>query len=177
MGKTFKVMVVGEPGVGKTSLVMRVLGMSSGSISSQKYPVATEIWRKVYKSHVMEIHDTHYGSAQDFPCEDLKDMSGFILAFDMSSKDFLYHTRLWLDRIRRATKSEPPIVFIGNKSDKQDAISSSAIRTILERDYFVVSARTSQGVDVAFGRLFDMVLEITPMEDTMSEALQNLTLA
>ncbi|KAH9203757.1 hypothetical protein DL95DRAFT_472101 [Leptodontidium sp. 2 PMI_412] len=53
MGKTFKVMVVGEPGV---------LGMSSGSISS--YPVTTEIWRKVYKGHVMEIHDTHYGSAR-----------------------------------------------------------------------------------------------------------------
>ena len=125
----------------------------------------------------MEIHDTHYGSAQDFPCEDLKDMSGFILAFDMSSKDFLYHTRLWLDRIRRATKSEPPIVFIGNKSDKQDAISSSTIRTILERDYFVVSVRTSQRDDVASSCLFDMVSETTLMEDTVSQALLNLTLA
>ena len=123
----------------------------------------------------MEIHDAHYGSAKDFRCEDLKDMSGFMLAFDMSSKDFLYHTRLWLERIRRATKSEPPIVFIGNKSDKQDAISSSAIRMILERDYFVASARTSQGVDAAFGRLFDMILEISPIEDTVSQALENLT--
>ena len=34
MRKTFKVMVVGEPGVGKTSLVMGVLGMGSVSISS-----------------------------------------------------------------------------------------------------------------------------------------------
>ena len=84
----------------------------------------------------MKVHDAYYGPAQDFRCEDLRDMSGFILIFDISSKDFLYHTRPRLDRIRRATESEPPIVFIRNKSDKQDAISYSAIRTTLESDYF-----------------------------------------
>ena len=139
MGKTFKVMVVGEPGVGKTSLVMRVLGMSSGSISSVCILVDC-LWRVLITE--VPSNDGDLAEGLQGPC---------------------YGDPRHTLRIR--------------KSDKQDAISSSAIRTILERDYFVVSARTSQRDDVASSCLFDMVSEITLMEDTVSEALQNLTLA
>ena len=102
-------------------------------------------------------------------------MSGFNIVFDMSSDMYAYQTKLWHDQIRKATKPNSSIVFIGNKSDKEDAIPCSKINTILEHDYFVASARTSQGVDVAFGRLFDMVSGATLVEDTVSEALRNLS--
>lgn len=125
----------------------------------------------------MEIHDTHYGSAQHFRCEDLNKDMWFIIVFDMSSDTYSYQTKLWHDQIRKATKPNSSIVFIGNKSDKEDAIPCSKTNTILEHDYFVASARTSQGVDVAFGRLFDMVSGATLVEDTVSEALRNLSLA
>jgi small GTP-binding protein len=170
--RKLKICLVGDVGVGKTSLIRRYVL----DVFDDKY-IAT-IGTKVTKKDVV-VKNPRTGDEENVTLlvwdimgqpsfrEVLREAyfygaQGAIAVCDVTSKESLSELRYWI-KAMTATTGRVPIVFLGNKSDLKDETRV----TIEEIEMFakkhdaaamMTSAKTGQNVEQAFGALIDSIL-------------------
>ena len=170
--RKLKICLVGDVGVGKTSLIRRYVL----DVFDDKY-IAT-IGTKVTKKDVV-VKNPRTGDEENVTLlvwdimgqpsfrEVLREAyfygaQGAIAVCDVTSKESLNELRYWI-KAMTATTGRVPIVFLGNKSDLKDETRV----TIEEIEMFakkhdaaamMTSAKTGQNVEQAFSALIDSML-------------------
>ncbi len=154
----FKLLLVGDGGVGKTSLTRRYLtGLFD---ASTQLTVGADFYAKIVvlgNTRVfLQIWD--FGGEERFRvllpgyCNGAM---GAIFLFDLTRAGTLYHYNEWLDVINAHTRNIP-VLAIGTKADlvKSRSISrEDAEKYVLERGaatYLEVSAKTGENVERTF---------------------------
>jgi len=166
-----KVCLVGEVGVGKTSLVRRFV---TDTFDDKYIPT---VGTKVSKKSV-EIDWRGKPTMLDMTVWDIMGEKGFrtllkdayfhgaqgILAVcDMTIPDSLFDLNNWVNvAIKQA--GDIPFCFIGNKSDLCDDIrveegELAQLSTVHEAPYYITSAKSGENVDAAFISLSKQVVE------------------
>ncbi len=121
----FKVILLGDSEVGKTSLVRRLVDESFNN----RYEETTfydTVTKRVLTSDgdvvLLHIFDTagldRFDSLQG---SYFQGASGFVIVFDYTRRETFQNVTKWIEQLRlRATIEEPTIVLLGNKVDVQD---------------------------------------------------------
>ena len=119
----FKIVIVGDSGVGKTNLVKRFL-QNSFSLNTQA-TVGCEFFSNNYyindKLFKIEIWDTAGQERyKSITSAYYKGASGAILVYDVSNKTSFNNVDRWYQEIKECSSENIQIVMIGNKTDLTD---------------------------------------------------------
>ena len=164
--KLFKICIVGDGGVGKTTILHRYIDgkfyqntmMTIGTnfflkeISLDDYDstIRLQIWDLGGQEHFAPIRPSFYAGA-----------SGVIYTFDLTRLQTLINLKDWKDEVSHGLFKQVPCILIGNKLDLANEIGHMGIKSDIEEiknllnteHFFETSAKTNIGIDKAFHQL------------------------
>ena len=121
----FKIIIVGDTGVGKTNLVKRFF-QNSFSLNTQA-TVGVEFFSNNYfindKLFKIEIWDTAGQERyKSITASYYKGAAGAILVYDVTSLSTFNNIERWLKEIKECASKDIKILMVGNKTDLEDKI-------------------------------------------------------
>ncbi|MHA1835656.1 MAG: GTP-binding protein [Candidatus Odinarchaeia archaeon] len=164
----FKVIVIGDGGVGKTCLTLTfvkkefksdyipTLGvdvyMKEFGLGESK--VTLIIWDIAGQEKFDIIRKQYYKGAQ-----------GALLVFDLTRPETFYNIEKWHEELVINVSEKIPIILLANKSDVEDKrqVKSDEIELMAKKlrcDYFETSAKTGKNVDKAFYSLLKKIIKL-----------------
>jgi len=157
----YKILLVGDSGVGKSSLVMRYIDdqfkeefVSLVGIDFQVSLVAVgketaklQIWDTAGQERFHTLTRSYYRGAQ-----------GIIVVYDVTSEKSFGNVERWIEEINRCTDSSVALLIVGNKSDlknirKISYEAGSKYANELDVPFFETSAKTKLNVNQIFVRI------------------------
>lgn len=165
----FKVVILGEPAVGKTSLRKRYLGegfeqsyqMTIGAdfAIKRKGDNAIQIWDLAGQQSFSDVRALYYKGAQ-----------GGIIVFDITRSSTYERITSWIDEMLKQANRNLPIILVGNKADLRDSSETSVsnedaieyAKTLSDWSGFSVpyieaSALSGLNVDTIFDKLIEEI--------------------
>ncbi len=164
---TFKVVLVGDSGVGKSSLLNRYfdgeffenynatigVDFKSKEINVKEKTAKLQIWDTAGQERFRNITSSYYRMAH---C--------FILMFDTTNKDSFTNLNYWYGEIQKNKTKDALMVLIGTKKDMKDyrAVFIDNIKKYtFEKNmkYFETSAKMNDGIDFIFDYITDILID------------------
>jgi DnaJ family protein C protein 27 len=161
-----KIVSLGESRVGKSCLIKRfcegnrfvpqyipTIGIDYGArqFSVENVQFYAHFWDMSGDDSYFEVRNEFYG-----------DTDGFLLVFDLSSRDSFTQLGRWIDEAKRYGADLSVAVLCGNKQDSAKLTVSSdeaqAFAKKLNIPYFDTSAKSGKNVAEAFTQLFRLVM-------------------
>jgi len=172
----FKIVLIGDGGVGKTTLRRRWMG--EGFITSYILTVGADfavktlnmpngrevkfqIWDLGGQPHFKEVRKTFYAGT-----------AGALAVYDVTDRKSYNNIFGWIEEMLKNVKRKIPIVLVGNKIDLRDSASEAISteegiklrREIMEKYglkvlFIETSAKTGENVDKAFQGMAKLLLQ------------------
>jgi len=166
----FKIIVIGDPAVGKTSLINRFI--QDKFTADYKETIGTNILRKTIELKEMTINMTLWDIAGQERWTDMRHVyyqgsSGCIMVYDVSRPiTFKHIEEYWYPDFRNFCKEEKvPVILIANKNDvpaklkRVDSYEGTELGGKVNAFRFLeTSALTGQNVDEAFKALAEVLV-------------------
>ena len=175
----FKVVIVGDSGVGKTNLIGRYL--KNEYKQDTKATVGVEFGEKKYDINGLKIKAQLWDTAGQERYKAITSMyykgaKGSLIVFDLSSKPTFVNAEKWYNEIKKATDPSINLILVGNKSDlkdKRQVTSEDGENKAKEMGiaYMETSALNSENVDKAFNWLIEEITKKMKKED--DEAIED----
>ncbi|MFX1566469.1 MAG: Rab family GTPase [Promethearchaeota archaeon] len=162
----FKVVLVGDAEVGKTSLTTRFAygTFTDGYISTlgvdfivkslplDNYIVKLQAWDTAGQERYAGVRPIYYRGAK-----------GALLVFDITMRQSFVNVDKWYDQIRKFSGNDVPIILVGNKIDLVDSrlVSTDEVQVYAAQKgmpYFETSAKTDYAVNDVFLKLAEVIL-------------------
>jgi small GTP-binding protein len=168
-----KMCVIGDAGVGKTSLIRRFVVdkfddkyiATIGTKTSKKnvtvryadgnVNLKLMIWDILGQKSFSELQKSAYKGA-----------SGAFIVLDLTRRETLHTFKNWLSSLYNVTGTIP-VVVLANKNDLVGEFESDDIGNLVKDHgfpYYLTSAKTGENVNSAFHKLGKMILEFKPGE-------------
>jgi small GTP-binding protein len=163
---TFKCIVAGDGGTGKTTLINRYM--------TNKFSVDTKVTIGAgFYTKTLEIEDAliklqiwDFGGEKRFRfilptyC---KGAHGVIMAFDLTRLPTLVGLDEWIDIIKKNADS-PKIILIGTKLDLGQMVDDNIIQEFIEKNkeiasVYKTSSKTGENVEEVFAQMGNLLLE------------------
>ncbi len=163
----FKVCLMGDPGVGKTSLIRRyVYGVFSDKylktigtniykkeISVDNHDAVLMIWDIMGEETFRQILKTSYFYGSD----------ALMAVGDITRKETIESLTEWIDAAEGVIEKKVPIIMVANKSDLEWAVEEEYLEEISKAvgaiGYIITSAKTGEHVNEAFETLTRKLLQ------------------
>lgn len=162
----FKVVLVGDAEVGKTSLTTRFAygTFTDGYISTlgvdfivkslplSNYIVKLQAWDTAGQERYAGVRPIYYRGAK-----------GALLVFDITMRQSFVNADKWYDQIRKYSGVDVPIILVGNKIDLVDSrvVSTDEVQVYAAQKgmpFFETSAKTDYAVNNVFTKLAELIL-------------------
>ena len=162
----FKIVLVGDAEVGKTSLTQRFAygTFTNGYISTlgvdfivKSIPVENSIvkiqaWDTAGQERYSGVRPIYYRGAK-----------GALLVFDITMRQSFVNVEKWFDQIRRYAGADVPIVLVGNKVDLDESrvVATDEVKEYSKAQdlpYFETSAKTDIKVNDVFKKIAEQIL-------------------
>ena len=168
----FKILIIGESGVGKTCLLLRFTEDSFTTtflttigidfkikiINLEDKLIKLQIWDTAGQERFRTITKTYYKGAH-----------GIILTYDVTDQDSFKNIRNWIKQIEANAQGNVKRVLVGNKCDKPDRVVTEEEGKKLADDYsmsfFETSAKTNQNVSEVFNYLTKEILKSNDLKE------------
>jgi len=161
--KGIKVIVLGDSGTGKTSLLLRfVKNEFSNNITSDSIKKSITVDGQ---SMVMDIFDTRGQERFRTVTATFYSTAGAgLVVFDLSNEESFQSVEAWLHEIRRYTFADVPVIVVAMKSDVADkrVVTPAQIQQLADRISLPIheaSALNGSGVADVFQALGDRIRE------------------
>eukprot|EP00768_Dysnectes_brevis_P005831 gnl/Dysnectes_brevis/4376_a5855_1130.p1 GENE.gnl/Dysnectes_brevis/4376_a5855_1130~~gnl/Dysnectes_brevis/4376_a5855_1130.p1 ORF type:complete len:205 (+),score=20.93 gnl/Dysnectes_brevis/4376_a5855_1130:70-684(+) len=168
----YKLVIIGNSSVGKSSLISQFcldqftatyvstigIDFKSRELEIQGKKVKLQIWDTAGQERFRTIVKAYYRSAM-----------GVLVVYDVTDRSSFEGVRRWLADVDRLAPPEVCISLVGNKIDlptsDHSVTRSEAEAFAAEKGIplFLMSAKTSEGVDEAFQNLADRIFETQGM--------------
>ena len=162
---TKKLIIIGDGSVGKTAMLLNFVddikaGLTNSTIgvdfkskiievNNQK--IKLQIWDTAGQERFRNIAISYYRRSD-----------GIALVYDVSSQLSFDHIPKWMDSIAKNVTNTIPTILIGNKIDLDNKISLEQGQNMASEynvPFFQTSAKTGEGINEAFTKLAEMVLQ------------------
>ena len=159
-----KIIVAGDGGVGKTSLLNRYI--SNEFVEGMKLTVGTDFFTHVFdcKGRTVKIQVWDFGGEPRFRFilpDYCKGACGVLLAFDLNDFATLINLNEWLQIIRENV-ADSVTILVGTKADNAEFLDEETIKQfciINEIDEFIpTSSKTGENVDFVFYELIRRII-------------------
>jgi Ras-related protein Rab-8A len=162
----FKLLIIGESGVGKTCLLLRFTDDSFTAnhlttigidfkikiINLENKLIKLQIWDTAGQERFRTITKTYYKGAH-----------GIILTYDVTDANSFKNIRNWIKQIEANAQTNVCKVLVGNKCDKPDRTVTEEEGKKLAEDFgmilFETSAKTNKNVSEVFNYLTTEILK------------------
>ena len=160
-GVTFKILTIGESGVGKTCILRRFvenkflknhlatigIDFKTKTLTINNQEIKLKIWDTAGQERFRNITTQYYKGAD-----------GIVLVYDVTDDASYEKIRDWMDQILSNTqKDDIGLVLLGNKCDMEPRSvteeQGNKLAEELKISYFETSALTGQGIKEAFEQL------------------------
>lgn len=167
----FKVVVLGESGVGKTSIVARFLDANKqfseiplpSTIQSEDHFERLRFRDKSVHLHLVDVAGHKFTKAASFVPQIFRRVRGVVFVFDLTSQISFLEVNTWLDTVKELCSEELALVLVGNKSDESERwVDERNVQDFAKREgmfYMEASAKTRENVDEIFSVLVDLMIE------------------
>ena len=163
----FKILIIGESGVGKTCFLLRYAENSFVAnhlltigidfkikvIEIEGKSIKLQIWDTAGQDRFRTITKTYY-----------KGSHGVILVYDVCDERAFGNVKNWVNQIEQNAKSSICKVLVGNKCDKAERVITEEQGRKLAEEYnmkfYETSAKTGQNVEETFTYLTGEILKI-----------------
>ena len=157
----FKIVIVGNASVGKTSIKSTYLGLDY--VDNYHMTLGVEIGMKLFGKHQLHLFDI--GGQSGFSmAEYFSGAHGAVLVFDVTNRESFDAVGQWVEILSSRIGHMVPAVLVGNKSDlrgfgdvghisiEEASVKSQVLsqNTIYEIPYFETSAKTGLNIDHLF---------------------------
>ena len=178
--KTFKILTIGESGVGKTCILRRFvenkflknhlatigIDFKTKTLIINKQEIKLKIWDTAGQERFRNITTQYYKGAD-----------GIVLIYDVTDDASYEKIRDWMEQILSNTKREDiGLVLLGNKCDMEPrAVTEEQGNKMAEElkvSYFETSALTGQGINEAFNELTRDIMKRKGVGDGGNENLE-----
>ncbi|XP_074563085.1 ras-related protein RABA1f-like [Curcuma longa] len=165
----FKVVLIGDSGVGKSNLLSRftrnefslesksTIGVefATRSISVEDKVIKAQIWDTAGQERYRAITSAYYRGAV-----------GALLVYDVTRHITFENVERWLKELRDHTESNIVIMLVGNKADLRHlrAVSTDDAKTFAENEntfFMETSALESTNVETAFTEVLTQIHHVT----------------
>jgi small GTP-binding protein len=162
-----KVCVLGDPSVGKTSIINRYvknvfspeyLSTIGANISTKELEVdggklIFSIWDIAGQQTSRSLSASHYAGSE-----------GAIFVYDLTSQDSFDGLISWEHQLKKSIPKDVPRVLIGNKADMVVDIKDVPQDRLppgfkFKSNFFIASAKTGESVEEAFAYLGEQILK------------------
>jgi small GTP-binding protein len=166
-----KICLVGEEGVGKTSLIrryvfsqfdekyLRTVGtmvskkvVEIGPLEGTMYTLHMLVWDIMGRRDFMSLYKEAYFSRA----------RGILAVCDMTRPETLEHLNEWMEGINSSV-GEAPMIVLANKKDMAEHVRIEeddilALCEVHRAPYLTTSAKTGENVEVAFSKIAEMAV-------------------
>jgi len=189
----FKICLLGNPGVGKTSLIQKYVYDFFGDVYIRT--MGTKVTRKVIKIESEDVDNNYEVSLMIWDIMGQKIQSvlhknyfkfskGALIACDVTRKNTILDCEDWVNNLYEVTE-KIPVVFLANKVDLKDkiCITDEELMDLAKKydaPFYFTSAKTGENVNQAFyhlGRLMlDIAIRDTPLKKIETREMEPLQL-
>lgn len=168
-GSFIKIILIGDPEVGKTSIRRKYFG--KGFSNSYLPTLGSDFATKKINTNILQIWDlSGQDSFKQIRRQYYVGAHGAILVFDLTKEESFENLSTWVNELEAQAGHMFPIIFAGNKLDltlgKGIRIKTTRIEKYLEKlrasyklrfQYFDTSAKTGKNIDNIFLELVDEI--------------------
>jgi Ras-related protein Rab-11A/Ras-related protein Rab-11B len=177
----FKVVLIGDSGVGKSNLLSRftrnefnlesksTIGVefATKSIQTEGKTVKAQIWDTAGQERYRAITSAYYRGA-----------GGALLVYDMSKHSTFENVERWLKELRDHAEANIVVMLVGNKSDLRHlrAVETDEAMAFSEQynlAFIETSALDASGVDTAFQRILTEIYRLMSRRNMALEETAN----
>ncbi|XP_076878413.1 ras-related protein Rab-21-like [Brachyhypopomus gauderio] len=170
---SFKVVMLGEGCVGKTSIVLRYcenkfydkhITTLQASFFTKKLNIAGKrvnlaIWDTAGQERFHALGPIYY-----------RDSNGAILIYDITDEDSFQKVKSWVKELRRILGNEVCLCIVGNKTDldKDRNVSTEDVERYADAvgaKHYQTSAKLNTGIEELFLSLCKRMMEVSVVED------------
>ena len=154
----FKILLIGDSGVGKTSVIMRYtknlfnedylnsigVDFKSKDLYIEEKKIKLQIWDTAGQERFRTITSSYYRGAH-----------AIAVVFDLTKRQSYDHVKRWMEDINKYAKENVLKFLVGNKSDLKNEIQISyeearALASQMKTTYFSVSAKKNENINEFF---------------------------
>ena len=174
--KTFKIMILGDSGVGKTSILKQYVNkvftghykITIGSdfltkdLSVNGEQLKLQIWDTAGQEKYRSLGLAYYRGAD-----------ACIFVYDLTDKQSFNNITSWIEtffsQLPGKKQDNFPVIIIGNKSDAEKKVVAESFSTKWCKlngnlPHYLTSAKTRDGIDEAFNKIAIMLTEYKPQK-------------
>ena len=161
----FKIVTLGESGIGKTSLINRftydTFEIQSTTIDNSICYKHLDIENKIIKSQLWDIcgSECFRSVIPNF----YRNASGAVVAYDISDKWSFDQVKTWIEDVKAYSNTEINIVIVGTKCDRLDRkVTEEEGKKLADElgvKYFETSAKTGYNVNEAYNFLIKEIID------------------
>ena len=164
----FKIVIVGDPGVGKTSIILR---FTDDAFRRSYIPtLGVHISDKIFKVNSATVQIVLWDVAGQQKFSTMRQQfylgtDGIFLVYDLTNEESFKNISIWYQDVQNQLDNRPLFGYIiGNKKDlnKRMTVDSNQalnLATKLQLGYIETSARTGENVDEAFYEIAKMIYD------------------
>ena len=181
--KIYKILLIGESNVGKTSLILRYTDneFKESGIGTCGVDVKFKYVSLNNTKIKLDIWDTagqerFRGLARNY----FKGGNGFILVYDITNKKSFDMLKGWMNDVKEKSEKEYKLLLIGNKKDRDNErqVDIEAVKEFSKKNkvsFLEVSAKTGEGVENMFNTLVQELLTSTNLGGVNDESDADIT--
>jgi len=163
VGQKFKVLVRGDKGVGKTSLICRSVGISPEQVLGSSCDTKDKLITHNGSTVLLNLWDLPDGEQGQLPSSPWHGTAGALLVFDLTSKESFVRLSDWTTDLQRyATENVVPML-VGNKCDLPNrVVTNDAAQSFADgcaMVYVEVSALKGTNLDKLFTELTTLMMK------------------
>ena len=161
----FKIVTLGESGIGKTSLINRftydTFEILSTTINGEFYNKLLDIENKIIIIQLWDIcgSERFRRVIPNF----YRNASGAVVAYDISDKWSFDQVKTWIEDVKAYSNTEINIVIVGTKCDRLDRkVTEEEGKKLADElgvRYFETSAKTGYNVNEAYNFLIKEIID------------------
>ena len=177
---SFKLILAGDAGVGKTSLIVRYAEKEFEENYSTTIGIdfkIKKITRKGYKINLQIFDTAGQERFRSISKTYFKNVDGIFLIFDLTEKSSYENLDSWIDSINEGVDDPQELksILLGNKSDKkeQKIFEENEIKKKFKYPYLETSAKKGTNVIKAFEEMIDLIIKDKTKEEIMREQCKN----